>query len=85
MDMEQKKQTKETDFPVSKTGFLWIIAGALLMLIGFILMSGGKSNDPNVFSEALYSFRRITLAPIVVIASFVMIGIGIMRRPKSKE
>jgi len=82
MAMEQKQ---DSDFPISKDGFKWIIVGVLLVVIGFILMSGGGSDDPNVFNEEIFSFRRITLAPIVVLAGFAIVGIGIMRRPKAKK
>ena len=46
-------------------------------------MVGGKSDDPNVFNEAIFSHRRITLAPILVIAGYVMQIVAIMHRPKA--
>ena len=50
-----------------------MLIGAALIIVGMFLMSGGKSTDPNVFNESeVYSFRRITLAPIVVIAGFIV-------------
>jgi len=50
-----------------------MLVGAALILIGMLLMSGGKSADPNVFNaDDVYSFRRITLAPIVIIAGFIV-------------
>jgi hypothetical protein len=50
-----------------------MLIGAALIVLGMFLMSGGKSADPNVFNESeVYSFRRITLAPIVVIAGFIV-------------
>jgi Ca2+/H+ antiporter len=42
-----------------------------LLTLGFSLMSGGSSNDPNVFNEEIFSFRRITLAPILVMSSYI--------------
>ncbi|MDO9613462.1 MAG: DUF3098 domain-containing protein [Bacteroidota bacterium] len=42
-----------------------------LLTLGFILMSGGGSDDPNVFNEAIFSFRRITLAPIIIVSSYI--------------
>ena len=59
--------------------------GLLVMIVGFVLMIGGGSSDPNVFNPAMFSFRRITLAPIVVIAGIVVILVGIMRVPKEPE
>jgi hypothetical protein len=48
---------------------LLLIVG--LLTLGFILMSGGGSDDPNVFNEAIFSFRRITLAPIIIVSSYI--------------
>ena len=60
-----------------------MIAGVVVILIGFSLMSGGATTDPNVFpKEELYSFRRITLAPIVVMFGFAIEIYAILRRPK---
>jgi len=86
--MEKKLQEGQTDrsgFPVTVTGFKWMIAGVVLVIVGFVLMSGGGSDDPNVFSEDIFSFRRITLAPIVVITGFALVGVGIMCRPLKKK
>ena len=56
-----------------KSNYTWMLVGAALIIVGMFLMSGGKSADPNVFNESeVYSFRRITLAPIVVIAGFIV-------------
>jgi hypothetical protein len=50
-----------------------MLIGAALILVGMLLMSGGKSADPNVFNvNEVYSFRRITLAPIVIITGFIV-------------
>ena len=59
--------------------------GLLVMIVGFVLMIGGGSSDPNVFNPAMFSFRRITLAPIVIIAGIVVILVGIMKVPKEPE
>ena len=66
-----------------KTNYILIALGAALIIVGFILMSGGNT-DPNVFNEAeIYSFRRITLAPITVIAGFAIIVVAILKKPSS--
>lgn len=70
-------------FLFDKTNYYIMFAGLALILLGFILMAGGKSEDPNVFKyDEIYSFRRITLAPILIIAGFVVEVIAIMRKPK---
>lgn len=67
-----------------KMNYYLMFAGLAVLILGFILMSGGKSPDPNVFNEAeIYSFRRITLAPILVILGFVIEIFAIMRKPKN--
>ena len=54
-----------------------------MIIIGYMLMSGGKSSDPNVFNESeIYSFRRITLAPILVLLGLAIEGYAIMKKPK---
>ncbi len=81
--VKDKKQGN-TLFLFDKTNYYIMFAGLALILLGFILMSGGKSPDPHVFNkEEIYSFRRITLAPILIIAGFVVEVVAIMRRPKS--
>ena len=62
-----------------------IAIGLVVMILGFILMIGGGSSDPNVFNPAMFSFRRLTLAPIVIIAGIVVVLFGIMKTPKEKK
>lgn len=62
-----------------------IAIGLVVMILGFILMIGGGSSDPNVFNPAMFSFRRLTLAPIVIIAGIIVVLFGIMKTPKEKK
>lgn len=85
-----KKKTKEISEP--KTGFAFgpqnyrlLLIGLVVILIGFILMAGGKSDDPNVFNPDIFSWRRITLAPLVVLAGFIIEGVAIMKKPKTTK
>lgn len=65
----------------TKQNYYIILAGLAIVVLGFILMSGGGSENANEFNaEELFSFRRITLAPIMVIAGYVVVVIGIMKR-----
>jgi hypothetical protein len=57
--------------------------GLAAIVIGFLLMIGGGSEDPNVFSYDIFSFRRITLAPMVALFGFLFIIYAIMKKPKS--
>jgi len=67
-----------------KENYMWMLIGAVVLAIGFFLMAGGKSADPNVFNEKeIYSTTRITIAPILIIAGFVIEIFAIMKKPKS--
>ncbi len=66
-----------------KENILWMIAGAIIIAIGFLLMAGGRSEDPNAFNDnEVYSFRRITLAPIFILAGLIVEIYAIFRNPK---
>lgn len=68
---------------MSKHNYVLMLIGLAVIILGYILMSGGGSEDPNVFNEdELYSFRRITLAPILIVAGFIFEIYAIMKRPK---
>ncbi len=54
-----------------KNKYIGLILIVSLLTLGFILMSGGGSNDPNAFNENIFSFRRITLAPIIILSSYI--------------
>ncbi len=64
-----------------KKQYLTLILILSLLILGFILMSGGGSNDPSVFNDEIFSFRRITLAPILVIGSYIALIWLILKRP----
>ena len=78
--MSQSNNKKSLDF-FGKSNYVWMIIGALLILVGMLLLSGGKSSNPDVFNpEEVYSFRRITLAPLVIIAGFIVEIYGIFKK-----
>ena len=66
--------------PLSTKNYYMMLAGVIVIVIGFILMSGGGDHTATEFDESIFSFRRITLAPIVVIAGFVFEIFAIMKR-----
>ncbi|HMO31694.1 MAG TPA: DUF3098 domain-containing protein [Lacibacter sp.] len=77
--MKEKKIVNIFD----RQNYLWMIIGAATIAIGILLMIGGRSEDPTVFkAEEVYSFRRITLAPILIVAGLVLEIYAIMRKPK---
>lgn len=78
--MAQKTNKKSLDF-FGKSNYTWMLIGAALILIGMLLMTGGKSPDPNVFNaDEVYSFRRITIAPILIIAGFCVEVFAIFKK-----
>ena len=63
-----------------------MIIGMVAVLLGLLLMIGGKSKDPNVFNPSdVYSFRRITIAPILILAGLVLEIVGIFKKPKAQD
>lgn len=83
--MDKNRDKSGVDMPFTKSNYITILAGMVCILIGFVLMSGGGEHTATSFDDTIFSFRRITLAPIVVVAGFVVVGIGIMKRFKSKK
>ncbi len=80
-----EKDTKEQmGFVFGPMNYRLLIIGLVVIILGFILMAGGKSDDPNVFNPEVFSIRRITIAPIVVLAGFIIEGFAIMWKPKKK-
>jgi len=69
-------------FAVSKKNLIHILIGVGLVALGFLLMSGGGSDDPTLYSEKIFSFRRITLAPVICMAGFLWILVAIMKKPR---
>ena len=79
-----KKSTGKENFALAKENYILLIIGFAIIVLGFILMIGGKSEDPNIFNEEeIFSFRRITLAPLVVLGGFIFEIWAIMKKPKS--
>ncbi len=64
------------------TNYKLLIAGLVVIFIGFLLMMGGGSDDPNKFNPEIFSTRRITVAPIVVLLGFAIEVVAILYKPK---
>lgn len=78
-----EQQTVTVNNLFSKENYKWMVIGLVVMAIGFFLMAGGKSADPNVFNDnEIYSVRRITIAPILIVAGLVIEIYAIMKKPK---
>ena len=83
--MSKNSQNSDKQMAFTMKNYLWMLIGVVVIVIGFVLMSGGGEHTATEFDYSIFSFRRITLAPVVVIAGFVVVGFGIMKRFKSKE
>lgn len=81
--MNAKNENKlKPDFALGKENYKLLAIGFAIIVAGFLLMLGGRSDDPNQFSEEIFSFRRITLAPVVVLAGFIFEIWAIMKKPR---
>ena len=78
------KQKNEFNFAIGKENFKYIAIGVGIIVVGFLLMLGGRSPDPEVFNPEIFNFRRITLAPIVAVIGFFFIIWAIMKKPESE-
>lgn len=72
MNKNKTPQNPSKEFLFKRKNYKFLFIGLAFMVLGFVLMAGGKSNDPNVFNPEIYNFRRIRLAP-----TLVLIGLGI--------
>lgn len=72
-------------FALPKRNVGWIIIGFAVMVLGYILMVGGGSSEPSQFSPEIFSFRRLVLAPIVIIVGVVAVTVAIMKCKTKKE
>ncbi len=75
-------ETHHLEFAFGKENYRLLLIGLGFLLVGYILMIGGGSEDPNVFSDKIFDFQRLTLAPILLIIGFVIEIFAIMKKPK---
>ena len=79
------KKSEKAEFAFGKQNYRLLFIGLGFLLLGFILMIGGGSDDPAVFSPALFDFQRLTLSPLLLLTGFIIEIFAIMKRPKVKE
>jgi hypothetical protein len=83
MNKTTDNKPSNSGFALGKENYKLLAIGMGIIIIGFILMMGGATDDPKVFNgDEIFSFRRITLAPIVVLAGFIFEIWAIMKKPK---
>ena len=85
MGEKKRKEENKSEFIFGKRNYKFMFIGLTLIVLGFILMSGGGSDDPNVFNPQIFSWRRIRLAPTLVLIGFAMQIYAILLNPKKKD
>jgi len=86
--MEKKKKNSvpfNGDFVFGKKNYIMMAVGLAVIILGFVLMAGGGSDDPNVFNPAIYNFRRIRLAPTLVLIGFGIEVYAILLNPNAQK
>ncbi len=78
-----KNNEQKPDFLFDKINYKTLLIGIAVIVLGFILMSGGGSDDPKIFNEDVFSFRRIRLAPTLVLIGFGITIYSIFKKSKS--
>ena len=69
-----------SNFAFGRSNFIWLGIGIAILAVGYVLMSGGGSEDPAVFDASIFNFRRITLAPTIVLAGYGVIFYAILKK-----
>ncbi len=82
---EAKKSVEKantTQFAFERENYKWMLIGLALLVAGFLLMIGGGSDNPQEFNKAIFNFQRLTLAPLLIIAGYIVEIFAIMKRPR---
>jgi len=83
--MAKIENSETMEFVFGKKNYLFMGLGVVLIILGLVLLSGGGSENPAEFSEAIFNTRRMKIAPVVMLAGFVLEIYAIMYRPKQAE
>jgi len=83
MGEKKRKEAIKQNFVFEKRNYIWMFIGLAFIALGFVLMSGGGSNDPNVFSDAIFNSQRIRIAPTLVLIGFGIQVYAILLKPKA--
>lgn len=82
--MEHTEDNKKFHFAFGRINYILMIAGLIVLALGYILLCGGGSDDPNTFNPAMFDNRRLVVAPILVTVGFVVEILAIMYKGKKK-
>ena len=84
MGEQKRKEVAKSDFIFGKKNYKFMLIGLGFIALGFILMAGGGSDDPNVFDESIFSWRRIRLAPTLILIGFGIEVFAILLNPEKE-
>ncbi|MEJ2113644.1 MAG: DUF3098 domain-containing protein [Flavobacteriaceae bacterium] len=84
MGEKKRKEQAKSEFVFGKKNYKFMFIGLVFIALGFILMSGGGSDDPNVFNPEIFNFRRIRLAPTLILIGFGIQIYAILLNPDKK-
>jgi len=82
-NQNKESQRKKFEMPLGKSNYRLLAISFIIVVVGFILMAGGGSQNPEVFNPAIYGFRRVTLAPVMVLFGFLFAIYAIMKKPSA--
>lgn len=85
MNLPNNSGNEKREMTLGKKNYIMIVAGLLVIILGMILMAGGGSDDPTIFNYEMFSWRRITLAPILIVGGFAFEIYAIMKRFDKEE
>lgn len=74
-----------SNFSLAPKNVRFVLIGLIVMVAGYILMSGGGSSDPDVFNPEIFNFRRLVIAPLLVIIGIVIVIVAIMKKPREDK
>jgi hypothetical protein len=79
---DAKTDITYTDFAFGKENYKWLLVALAFLLVGFILMIGGGSDDPKIFNYGMFNFQRLTLSPVFLFIGYLLGIYAIMKKPK---
>lgn len=82
--LQQEENGNRFQFAFGRSNYILMIAGLVVLVLGYILLSGGGSDDPNTFNPAMFNSRRLVVAPILIVAGFVVEILAIMYKGKKQ-
>ncbi|MBR1851484.1 MAG: DUF3098 domain-containing protein [Bacteroidales bacterium] len=85
MSQEPKTTGEERLFAFEKINYILLVVGIVILIVGYFMLAGGGSDDPNTFNTAMFDARRLYVAPILITLGFIVEIVAIMYKPKRKS